>query len=104
MSSKKFFLRLLPFFATFLVGIFIASFFVTIGRPGFGGRRARHFHEDQQMRVEMDRLRDENIRLTEQLNEIRMNRSGWDRTDSDIIEAVPPPPIPMQPSAPRAIR
>jgi hypothetical protein len=103
MFSKKYLGRLLPFFATFLIGVFVASFFVTIGRPGFGGRRHRHFEEDRQMRVELERLRDENNRLKDQVNELRVNKLDWEN-DGDIIEAVPPPRMSMRSSAPKAIR
>lgn len=106
MCSKKFFVRFLPFFAALFIGIFIASFFVTIGRPGFGpGRRYRHFEEDRQIRMELDRLRDENQRLKSQMNDLKMNASD-DWMDRDIQLPVPPPPpvAPVRPLAPRAIR
>ena len=51
MCSRKFFSRFLPFFATLILGVFVASFFVPIGRPGMGGYR-RHREEDRQIRME----------------------------------------------------
>ncbi len=96
----------MPFFATFLLGIFIASFFVTIGRPGFSGRRYRHFEEDRQIRLEVERLREEKSRLEAQINELRSNALA-DRFDNDVIQAVPPPPLPPMPPkpfAPRVVR
>lgn len=104
MCSKKFFIRFLPFFATLLIGMFVASFFVTIGRPAFGGRRYRHFQEDRQIRVEVERLREENLRLKNQINDLRMNA----QSDFSDFEVPPPPPPPhiitVKPVAPRAIR
>ncbi len=99
MCSKKFFVRFLPFFATFLIGIFVASFFVAAGRPEYSGRRFRHMQGDRRMRAELDRLREENSRLEAQINELRSNALS-DRSDSDVIQAVPPPPIPPMPPRP----
>ena len=39
MCCKGFFKRIVPFFLTFAVGLFIASFFVTIAAPNFQFRR-----------------------------------------------------------------
>lgn len=91
MCSKKFFGRLLPFFATFVVGILIASIFAPFGRSSMGGRRHRHFEEDRQMRLENEQLREENLRLKEQLNDSLMNVQ-----DSDFSVPVPPP-LPVKP-------
>jgi cell division protein FtsB len=105
MCSKKFFGRVLPFFATFLVGVFIASFFVSFGRPSFGSRRARHFQQDQQIRLENDQLREENMRLKEQINDRQMNFDHPNFSDNDVRSLMPPPPpLPVKPAAPRAIR
>ncbi len=104
MCSKKFFIRFLPFFATLLVGMFVASFFVTIGRPAWAGRRGRHFEEDRQFRCEMERLREENLRLKNQLNDLRMNAQS-DFSEFEVPPPPPPPPvITLKPAAPRAIR
>lgn len=65
MGNKGLLKRMLPFLATFAVGIFIASFFVSFGgsRFGFKERRMRHFQEMQQLRMENEELREENLRL-----------------------------------------
>ncbi len=65
MGNKGLLKRMLPFLATFAFGIFIASFFVSPGgsRFGFKERRMRHFQEMQQLRMENEELREENLRL-----------------------------------------
>lgn len=106
MCSKKYFSRLLPFFATFMVGIFIAGLFGAIGRPSFGDRRARHFQEDQQIRLERDQLREENMRLRRHHcdRDGRMYGDSFD-SDNEVRELLPPPPpLPGKPAAPRSIR
>lgn len=97
------FKRLVPFFITFAVGLFIASFFVNISAPRFGNR-ARRFHEMQQLRIENDRLHDENLRLQDELDSIRRSpmslkrfeNQDWESTP-DVRDPVPlPPPRPMR--------
>lgn len=104
MCSKKFFIRFLPFFATLLIGMFVASFFVPFGRPAWGGRRARHLEEDRLFRGEVERLREENLRLKNQLNNIR-EVDGTELSDFDV-PAPPPPPtvITIKPAAPPRVR
>jgi len=69
MCTKNFLRRVVPFFAAFLMGVFIASFFGSSGRLGLSSRRARHFEEDRQIRLQNERLLEENFRLREQLDE-----------------------------------
>ena len=102
MCSKDFLRRVVPFFAAFLVGVFIASFFVSIGRPGWGGRRARHFEEDRQMRLQNEQLVEENFRLREQLDE-RSVSIEHHLIEPGVRGLVPAPP-PPRPAAPQAIR
>lgn len=67
MCCKGFAKRVLPFFLTFAVGLFIASFFVTIAAPSFQfpnrGWRKNHRQYDRQREIEIQRLREENMRL-----------------------------------------
>jgi hypothetical protein len=89
--------RFLPFFLTFAAGLFIASFFVNIPRPGFrfNDRASRRFHAFQEMRLENQRLREENDRLREQLGTLQ-------GVDGDAVDSMksfdgpfpPPPPAP----------
>jgi hypothetical protein len=73
MCSKNFIKRIVPFFLTFAVGLFIASFFVTIAAPTFrlpfrGGERFRRHKEYHRMiEFENQQLREDKIRLEKQL-------------------------------------
>lgn len=65
MCGKVFFKRVLPFFLTFSVALFIVSFFVAIPRLNFqfngGFRRHQQYH--RMLEFENQRLREENSRL-----------------------------------------
>ncbi len=67
MCCKGFVKRIVPFFLTFAVGLFIASFFVTVAAPSFQFKsrnwKRNHRQYDRQMELENQRLRDENLRL-----------------------------------------
>jgi len=104
MSSTAFFKRILPFVAAFAVGVFIASFFVTISGPRFGKRGPGNRHgEVRRLRMEVERLQMDNDRLREQIE--ALNGTSLDPAYS--IPAIPqrlgevPPPPPM-PAAPKA--
>jgi hypothetical protein len=96
MRSKGFVKRVLPFFLTFAVGLFIASFFVTVAAPTFQfqnrGWRRNHRQYDRQREQEIQRLREENIRLKNQLTE-NERREFTIHPAFDGELAVPPPPI-----------
>ena len=119
MCSKGFFRRIVPFFATFAIGMFVASFFVTIGAPGFiSGEGRRHRHEERCRRE--NQLRIENEQLRSQLETLRAERQGQNTKnvikapiDSKNVIKVPvdglvpapdlddvPPPPPMRPVSP----
>ena len=105
MCSKNFLRRVVPFFATFLMGVFIASFFVSISPRPFGGHRFRHMEEDRQMRLQLERVTEENFRLREQIGE-RPSAVQRDLIEPGVRGLVPPPPpaLPARPTAPREIR
>ena len=103
MCNKGWIKRALPFLGTFALGLFIASFFVSITpSSSFRDRRMHHFGEMQRLRMENDELRQENLRLR--------NKLGMDWGDDSNLEnyvapgeemmSVPPPP----PPAPHAHR
>ncbi len=104
MGNKGWIKRVLPFFATFAVGIFIASLF------GFGGPRFGR-HGRWQMRAEMDRLRMENEDLKNENLRLKNECRVHDRnlylnipdTDVDSIDEplAPPPPPPLRHRPPR---
>ena len=94
--------RALPFFAALVIGVFITSFFVDLSRPRFEGMRARgweRFREVRRLRSENEELRNENLRLHNQLDNMT-NGTGdrftqnWDPT----FDEIPVPPAP--PAAP----
>src|SRR5215216_6750340 len=84
--------RVAPFFLTFAVGLFIASFFVTVAAPNFQFRRGfnkrQQYH--RQMESEIQQLRDENNRLKNRLAEAE-NRDWVLERDLNVP---PPPPVP----------
>lgn len=102
-NTKGFFKRMLPFLATFAVGIFIASFFVSISGPNFRGRSFGGRHKEmKRLRLENEMLRNENLRLKNQ-----METQTWAPIDVPTIshdhfighgpevpvEGPPPPPV-----------
>jgi hypothetical protein len=99
MFNKGWLKRALPFLATFALGIFIASFFVSVvPRSRFRDRRMHHFEEMQQLRKEMNDLRQENLRLKNMLSK---NWDGSMDLEDDIFldpDGVVPPPPPLPPA------
>lgn len=104
--------RALPFFATFAVGLLIASFFVDISGPRFRADRCRKKGEMKRLRGELEQLRNENLRLKNEMesmgwDSMRTRHPGHEQWRRDLEESldsmVPPPPIaPVAPSAPVA--
>ncbi|MBA3601660.1 MAG: hypothetical protein H0W45_10625 [Acidobacteria bacterium] len=99
MCCKGFVKRIVPFFLTFAVGLFIASFFVTVAAPNFQisnrGWRRNHRQYDRQRELEIQRLQEENLRMKNQLSENDSQRFSA----SELKYNVPPPP----PAAPNAV-
>ncbi len=87
MLNCGFFKRVIPFFLTFALGLFIASFFVSI-TPEFQLKRKRPPRcpkEVQMLRIENDRLYLENQQLKDRLDAIQ---------NTPLLEApVAPPPV-----------
>lgn len=99
-NSKGFLKRLLPFFATFAVGIFIASFFVSISAPSFRGRGGKR-QEIRRLRIEVEELRNENLRLKNEMESLRWNsphikHPGDDELNDLELLVPPPPPLPVE--------
>ncbi len=69
---------MLPFFATFMVGLIVAGLFGGFGGSPFRGRGWERRMEYQHIRCENERLREENKRLQEEMNNLRMNSSDLD--------------------------
>lgn len=102
MQYTGFIKRFLPFAVTFAAGLFIASFFVTIGLPKFGSRhRERRYNEMRQLRIEVEQLKKEKCDLRRQLEEKKADfdfESSFDAPGS--VELPVPPPVPVAPRAP----
>ncbi len=85
MCVKVFIKRVLPFFLTFSVGLFIASFFVSIAAPNFqfnrGWRKHQQYH--RMMEFENQRLREENERLKAESQSKVKSFSGKYEMDKD---------------------
>ena len=103
MLIKGFLKRFAPFFIALALGLFVASFFVTVAAPSFrfNGNWRRHREYHRRLEYENQRLREENFRLRREAME-RDSRRKMKRAD-DIHELVPPPP-PLPPAPRRAAR
>lgn len=104
-NVKGLFKRILPFFATFIVGLFIASFFVQVGPPRFEGFRGRGWERHKmfdRIQAENEQLKNENLRLRNELNTSRI-RSGRGMSEEFIPPTVDMPVEmpPMPPAPPR---
>ena len=92
--------RFLPFVATLVVGLFIASFFVSLATPNFEGfgRGPGRMREYRRVKMENEDLRRENCRLKSELEAARSEKREFtvDTLPPDINNAVPPPPLPRQ--------
>ena len=78
MCCKGFFKRVAPFFLTFAVGLFIASFFVSIAAPNFRFRRGinKHREYDRQRETELRQLRIEKSRLENDLEKEKIKNQS----------------------------
>ncbi len=90
--------RVAPFVLTLTVGLFIASFFMTVAAPNFNFKRngfKNHRQMDRQIRSENKRLREENIRLKNRMAE--MERRDWVLGTVEVPMTPPPPVEPVMP-------
>lgn len=101
MCCKGFFKRIVPFFLTFAVGLFIASFFVSIAAPNFqfGRKFRKHRQYHRTMESKIQRLNAENARLKRELSE-KDRRYNLDYAFDEYNDFVVPPPPPIAPSVP----
>lgn len=102
MCYKGLIKRIVPFFLTFVVGLFIASLFVPIMAPNFNFRRGERYREMQRLRTENQELKRTNCELRRQMEELRVNSSDWapDTFTAPVFDSDAPPP-PPPPRAPR---
>ena len=108
MCSKGLVKRMLPFFATFAVGLFIASFFVSISGPSFNrGWGGRH-KEMKRLQYENEMLKNENLRLRNQLDSQTMTLDEIPRISHQDFRGhgpeMPVLDVPMPPPPPRHSR
>lgn len=110
-SSKGFFMRMLPFFATFAIGLFIASFFVNISAPSFPARGGKR-QEIKRLRIEMEELKNENLRMRNQIENMERNSGQARHPGEEELRGLtrdsvkhPPemilPTMPAKPAAPK---
>lgn len=86
MNFTNLFKRLFPFAVTLAVGLFIASFFVSVALPKFERRGWKKHREVKRLQFENERLRQDNCRMRRQLAESeKLNME---------LDVPPPPPIP----------
>ena len=98
MVSRAVIRRVVPFLLTFTVGLFIASFFVSLATPTFEGfrRGPGKVREYRRVKMENEDLRRENCRLKKELEAARSERNAsFEALPPDINLAVPPPPLPV---------
>lgn len=88
--------RVAPFFLTFAVGLFIASFFVTVAAPNFQFNRGLSKHRQYHRRIESEnqRLREENLRLRNQVSTMEAEKRDWVLEQEINVE---PPQLPEPP-------
>ena len=93
--------RVAPFFLSLALGLFIASFFVSVAAPNFNlpKRSWKNKHREYHRRIEFEnrQLREENSRLKTRVSE--MEKRDW-VLNPEIEFDVPPPPTVIVPSVP----
>lgn len=95
--------RIAPFFIALALGLFAASFFVSIALPNVRPVRKLKAHREyhRQMEFENRRLKMENCRLKREAAQMKADRD-FNFESAGVNELVPPPPpIPV---APRSFR
>jgi hypothetical protein len=101
MCCKGFLKRFAPFFITLTLGLFVASFFVTVARPNIRTVRGWKSHREYHRRLEFEnqRLREENSRLKRDAAQREAQQNL--KVVEDVNDLVPPPPpLPVRPPAP----
>lgn len=104
-SSKGFFTRALPFAATFLIAVFITSFLVDLNGPRMCGFHGKRHKEMKRLRMENQELRNENLRLQEQLDNQQLSNGHKHHGDEfGVQELKDISAIPALPAVPHAKR
>lgn len=92
--------RIIPFAAALTLGLFVASFFVTVAAPKFNFKRNYENRGYRKMRsIERD-----NQRLQEQINRQQLRIRELESRQTMDFESDFEPPLPPMPVAPKRIR
>ena len=99
MGLKIFVKRIVPFLATFAVGLFIAGFFVTISAPSFriGGRGFERRQRVESMQLENQQLRENSCQMKRRIAELEQQKSDPQVNVEYSLDVPPPPPLPLAP-------
>lgn len=89
--------RFIPFAAALTLGLFVASFFVTIGAPRLRSGHTKHRHSHREMKMENQRLRQENEMLRQRLAELDENPAATEHTFRFERPVAVPPTAPVAP-------
>lgn len=90
--------RVAPFIVALALGLFVASFFVTVSAPNFKFRRGamhRHREYDRQREMRLNQLEAEKERLTRRVQELE-KRDWVLQPDFEVAVPPPPPAMPMK--------
>ena len=83
--------RIVPFALTFAVGLFLASFFVSLALPGEAWRTERRINkanELRQLRMDFQRLEERYREVRQENEELKKKSRDWD--SDDLMDEVPP--------------
>ncbi|MEQ1922586.1 MAG: hypothetical protein ABL952_08760 [Pyrinomonadaceae bacterium] len=99
-SSKSFITRALPFAATFVVAVFVTSLFVDLNGPRMRGFHGKRHQEMMRLRMEYQELKNENLRLQEQLDAFRSEhgyrhpgKKNFCVNERNDLSSTPPMPV-----------
>jgi len=91
--------RFIPFIATFTIGILAASFFIEMQVPGLGRMRERRHNKFHAIRVENEELKNEVLRLRNEMQSHSHCRKSLDAMTDDEIYSLMPLEAPIPPPA-----
>jgi hypothetical protein len=89
--------RFIPFLLTFALGLFVASFFVSLSAPHFNMERRHRCGEAYYLRMENQRLQDEN-------NSLKNQRDFRNSTVDNDFDVALPPALPSHISVPKHLK
>jgi hypothetical protein len=96
MCCKGLLKKVIPFFLTFAVGLFIASLFVSVAAPSFSFNKrgwGKHREHHRQINRENRELRLENSRLEQRIRELEQQKDLKPTFESNVMDLDVPPPM-----------